>query len=204
MVIIENIEQGTESWLTLKAGIPSASEFDKILSPTGKVSTQAEKYRNQLIGERLLGIKPEGYKSQAMLEGQLKEDEARSLFSMLKGVECRQVAFCFEDDKRYGCSPDSLLDMTGLELKCPELHTHVQYLMDNKLPTCYIPQVQGSMLVSGYSHWFFMSYYPGLPELIIDVQRDDKYCAQLKVLLNEFCDNLDREYTKLEAQLRNR
>jgi predicted phage-related endonuclease len=203
MIIIDDIQQGTPGWMALKAGVPSASEFDKILSPTGKASTQAEKYRNQLIGERLLGTKPESYKSQAMIEGSLKEDEARALFSMLKGVECKQVAFCFENNKRYGCSPDAILDLSGLEIKCPELHTHVQYLMDAKLPTTYISQVQGSMLVSGYSHWFFMSYYPGLPELIIDVPRDDKYCAQLKVSLEMFCDELEKTYIKLEAQLRN-
>jgi predicted phage-related endonuclease len=201
MVIIDNIEQGTPEWMALKAGVPSASEFDKILSPTGKVSTQKEKYMNQLIGEKLLGIKPESYKSQAMIEGSLKEAEARALFAMLHGVECRQVAFCFEDNKRYGCSPDSLLDMTGLEIKCPEIHTHTKYLRDNKLPNDYISQVQGSMLVSGYSRWFFMSYYPGLPELIIEIPRDDKYCAQLKIELENFCDQLENEYQKLKVRL---
>jgi putative phage-type endonuclease len=201
MVIIENIEQGTEEWLKIKAGVPSASEADKILSPTGKASTQKDKYLNQLIGEKLLGIKPESYKSQAMIEGNLKEDEARSYFTITQGIDIKQVAFCFEDNKRYGISPDGLGDLTGLEIKCPELHTHVEYLRKGKLPTKYITQVQMSMLVSGYPNWWFMSYYPGLPELLINVPRDDAYCSKLKVALDDFCDELDREYKKfLEKQ----
>ena len=84
---------------------------------------------------------------------------------------------------------------TGLEIKCPKDHTHVGYLRSQKIPTKYIPQVQGSMLVTGFKSWYFMSYYPAMPPLIIEVKRDDEYIAKLKDALDEFCDKLD-EVTK--------
>jgi hypothetical protein len=89
------------------------------------------------------------------------------------------------------------MDSAGLEIKCPNLSTHVGYLLAGELPREYIPQVQGSMLVTGLSHWWFLSYYPNLPPLILKVQRDDKFCATLRVELEGFCERLDAVERKL-------
>jgi len=37
-VIIHEVEQNTPEWLTLRLGIPTASMFDKIVTPAGKFS----------------------------------------------------------------------------------------------------------------------------------------------------------------------
>ena len=34
-MIIHEVEQGSGDWLKLRLGIPTASEFDKIITPTG-------------------------------------------------------------------------------------------------------------------------------------------------------------------------
>jgi len=199
MKIIDTIDQLSEEWFEKRAGMPTASCFDQILTPTGRSSAQAKKYMYQLAGERITRTKTETYQSWAMQEGIEKEKRAILLFEMQMDVEVKKVALCMDDSERIGCSPDGLLDHSGLEVKSPLLHTHVEYRLSGKLPTIYIPQVQGSMLVTGYSHWYFMSYYPGLSPLIIDVPRDDEYCAALKVELDLFCQELDKITEKLRA-----
>jgi len=194
-----NCEQLSPEWFTAKCGTPSASGFDKIVTSKCEPSKQAEKYLYQLAGERITGIKEETHQTPAMARGVEMESEAKDLFRMIKEVEVKEVGLCYPDeDKRYLCSPDGILASSqGLEIKCPLLHTQVKYLLDNKLPTDYVQQVQGSMLVTGFQSWYFMSYYPGMPPLVIELPRDDGFCAKLKVELDMFCDQLDELETKL-------
>lgn len=198
-MIIETVEQGSDAWFALRAGIPTASNFGQIITPkTRKPSSQAKKYMHTLAGERITGAKAESFQSQWMERGIQVEAEARAMFSMLKDVEIEEVGLVYQDERRlWAASPDGLLNDPGLELKCPAMHTHVGYLLDGGIPRDYIPQVQGSMMITGYRSWWFYSYYPGLPPLIIRVERDDKFCATLTVLLEEFCEELDLIERKL-------
>ena len=198
MKIIE-CEQGSPEWHKLRLGRPSASCFDKIITTKGDRSKQAQNYLYQIAGERIAGEKVETYQNAAMQRGLELESEARQLFELIKGygVEVQQVGLCITDDDKASCSPDGLLPWEGLEIKCPLTHTHVGYLLKGELPSDYFQQVQGSMFVSGFDRWQFMSYYPGLPPLIIKVERDVKFCAQLKVALDEFCAELDDVTEKL-------
>ena len=52
MIILDH-EQGTEEWFAARLGKPSASNFGKLITATGKPSTSADGYINQLIAERL-------------------------------------------------------------------------------------------------------------------------------------------------------
>ena len=47
--------QRTPEWYTARLGVPSASNFEKIITPTGKPSTQIEGYTNRLIAEKITG-----------------------------------------------------------------------------------------------------------------------------------------------------
>ena len=198
MIKVSDILQGTEEWGSIKAGLPSASCFDRIITTKGEPSKSAKNYIYQLAGERIAGVKTETYQSYAMQRGIEMEEEARAYFELVMGAEVEQVGVIYHDERRFLCSPDGLLPNSGLEIKCPLIHTHVGYLLAGVLPSDYFQQVQGSMLVTGFSHWWFTSYYPGLPALIIDVQRDWDFTAKLKVALDEFCAELD----ELEKKLR--
>jgi len=200
MIIRDDIIQGESEWFALKAGVPGASSFDKILTPTGKASTQRKQYLYQLAGETITGLKMETYQSEAMKRGIELEHEARELFEMIYDTDVKQVGVCYKDEqKKYLCSPDGLMSDTGLEIKSPLIHTHVEYLLNNKLPTKYISQVQGSMLVTGFESWFFMSNYPGLKPLIIEVKRDEAYIAELESELDKFCLDLVVVVKKLKG-----
>ena len=198
-MIIEECEQYSGHWWAMRSGIPTASCFDQILTPKEmKPSKSQQKYMYTLAGERIAGINPETYTNAHMERGKELEEEARNYFQVVMNKNVRQVGLIFQDqDKRWSCSPDGLLETEGLEIKCPAMHTHIGYLLDGSLPREYIPQVQGSMMITGFSHWWFLSYYPGLKPLILKVPRDDKWCSALKVELDTFCKRLSEVEKKL-------
>lgn len=200
-MITVDVEQSSPEWLSLRAGLPTASGFDKIVTSKGEPSKSAKKYLYQLAGERLTGMPMETYQNAAMQRGQELEAEAREAYSFLTDNEVVPVGFCFRDEqKRYGCSPDGLIgEDGGLEIKCPTLAVAVEYLDYGKLPTDYYQQVQGSLFVTGRSYWDFLSYFPGLPPLLIRVKRDESFLQALECELDTFCENLDGLISRLTA-----
>lgn len=198
MIIIDCVQNSVE-WHTHRIGIPTASNFDKIVTSKGEPSKQRKKYMYQLAGERILGKAEETYQNGSMLRGQELENEARNLYQMLTDEEVKKIGFCLVGGKfKYGSSPDSFVgEDGGLEIKCPNLSTHVQYLMDGDLPTDYFQQVQGNMLVTGRKWWDFASYYPGLKPLVFRVYREEKFILALKDELEKFCQELDEIVKKI-------
>lgn len=192
---IVDVEQRSPEWFEARLLTPTASQFGNILTPTGKAPTasKVENYRNTLLAEWLAGGEVESYQSQWMTRGIDLEGQAREAFTFLTDLEVREVGFCVNDEPHpIGCSPDGLIgDDGGLEIKCPAPHTHVKYLLDQKLPTEYVPQVQGSMLVTGADYWYFMSFHPRMDPLLIKVERDGEYIALLSEALASFVERLE-------------
>ena len=186
-------EQQTAEWFAERCGIPSASNFDKIITTSGEPSKSRLKYMYQLAGERIIGIREEGFSNDAMKRGVEMESEARYLYEMLYDVKIEQVGLCFPDEKKLvACSPDGLVGEDGLiEIKCPNLATHVGYIVDKKLPTEYFQQLQGQLFVTGRAWVDFVSYYPGLKPLIIRATRDEKFIKALASELELFCQQLN-------------
>lgn len=190
-MIIVDCEQGTEQWEQLKIGVLSSSKFDKIITPTGKKSTQAKDLMNTLLAEWVICKKTKTKQTKEMTRGIELESEARELYEFIKDIKTKQVGFCFKDERRLvGCSPDCLFNRTGLEIKSPNPGTHVGYLLGGGLPLKYIPQVQGSMYVTGYSSWQFMSYSPGIEPFIIKVERDNEYIKIMDEMITAFIDKM--------------
>jgi hypothetical protein len=198
MIPMWDIEQGTDLWFEEKAGKPGASSFDKIITTKGEPSKTRTDYIFELSAERIIGRQADGYTNAAMARGTAMEPEGRALFEFIKGVELKQVGLVYRDDsRRVLCSPDGLLDIAGFEQKNPLAKTHAKYLFSDKLPTEYFQQVQGSMWICGFESWWFMSNYPGMPPLIIEVHRDEKWISTLAVIMDEFLDELDGVHQKL-------
>src|SRR5438552_3022329 len=109
-MIVLDMPQGSESWVEARLGVPSASCFAKIVSPTGKPSAQADAYLAALLAERLTGLPcVTDADTPWMQRGGTMEDEARRYYAMLYDVEPRRVGFILNDGLRAGCSPDSLV-----------------------------------------------------------------------------------------------
>ena len=104
---ISNCIQGSDEWFKIRCGVPSSSNFDKIVTTKGEPSKQAEKYGYKLAGEAIAGKAEETYKNAAMERGTILEDEARQLYQIVNDVEVEQVGFCKLEG--FGCSPDGLV-----------------------------------------------------------------------------------------------
>ena len=172
-MIIHNVEQGSPAWWDLRIGIPTASEFDKILTPAKlEPSKSVDGYINKLLGEWLRGKPDEGFESDWMKRGKETEEEARNYYAFHTGQEVQKVGFCLAG--HFGCSPDGLVgDDGGLEIKCPSPGIHVGYILDGRVPLDYRLQILGSLLVTGCKWWDFISYHPDIEPLIIRTwQRD--------------------------------
>jgi len=199
--IINTIVQGFPEWFQLKAGIPSAGSFSKIITSRGEPSKQATDYLYQLAAEKITGEHEQGYSNSfmdAMLE---RESESKAYYELVTGETVEQVGFIFNDDRSCGCSPDGLINRSyGLEMKNVLPKTQVKYLLEDRVPTDYVPQVQGGIFVTKFEKWAFMSYCPGLPHLIIDCEPDPRFQTALKELLEKFCFDLARIVKKLKER----
>lgn len=206
--------QYTPEWWEARRGRPTASEFDKILTPTGKRSAQAKRYAARLATE-LVNLSPTAFSDRrigtpAMEAGRRSEPDARRFYSLLRGTDVQQVGFVVSACGRFGCSPDGLVGLEAadagqdeqnglllpwveaeaaglLELKCPLLETHAEYRVegDDYLPGEYKPQVHGQLLVTGLPWVDFLSYAEGLDAHLVRVVPDD-YTRLLAEALDEF------------------
>lgn len=202
MIECPDIKQGSEEWFKLRAGVITASNFDKIITSTGSPSKQAQKYIYQTAGEAILGTQEEGYSNTWMERGKELEPKARGLYVLKTGKEVRQVGFCFKDEKKIvGCSPDGLIDPDGvLEIKCPKLSTHTEYIDKDKLPVKYQRQVQGVLYVTGRKYCDFFSYYPGMKTFHITVERDEVFIKQLHAEIEKWVIKLNLIIKKLRME----
>ena len=200
-MITLDVVQGTPEWFAARAGVPSASCFDKVVTSKGERSKQREKYLYQLAAEKVTGIKEESFQSEAMRRGIEMEAEARSFYELNRDVEVSIVGFCYPNEhKMVGCSPDGLVGDGGMvEIKCPASYTHVGYMLDSEtLVGEYFQQVQGQLFITGRDWCDLISYYPGLKPVIVRVGRDNKFCLKLADELTALCDDLNKVVEKIK------
>jgi len=187
---IYNMEQGTPEWFMARRGVPSASNFKKIITAKKwELSSSAEVYAVDLVAEVAQGGAPEAIKSYCspdMEHGTETEPEARNYYNLLGFGDVTEVGFVVDSLGRFGCSPDGLVgEEGGLELKCPKLSTQAKRLWQGTLPDEYKAQVHGSMIITGRKWWDFMSYAIGLPPFIIRVYPDE-FTAALRSCMSQF------------------
>jgi hypothetical protein len=199
-MVIHEVEQGSLEWMALRAGIPTASELDALLTPLWKIKTGdgPQTYLEKKLAEWWQGGPLPGFSGAfATEQGTILEQEARPWFSLEYKVDIKRVGFITTDDGLFGCSPDGLLDKEGLEIKCPEAHTHVGYLLDGVLPKDYMAQVHGGMYVTGFESWKFVSYRRNFPQLVLTVERDDKIQGHIAEALDLFQERFEEGKAKL-------
>ena len=177
---IIDCEQGSDEWLSARLGVPSASQFSKIVTGKGGKSTQVEAYINQLVAEELTGETTFVYVNEHMKRGTELEPDARELYEALTGNAVQELGFCLHDTVNAGCSPDGLVgEDGGLEIKCPAPATHVEWVKAGVVPSKHLQQIMGCLWITGRSWWDFMSYHPTMKPLIVRVERDEEYIAAL-------------------------
>jgi len=199
--IIEGL-QGTPEWLAFRCGSVGASSISKIVTSTGKASTQRKGYLYQMAAETITKEKTETYSNKNMEDGLAREQETLDAFSFVTGIQIRPVSLIKSGDGlAYHCSPDSIrVDKEeGVEVKSVLPATQVKYLDKGILPTEYRLQCQGSLMVTGWNIWHFFSYHPSLPPLHVIVKRDEKLITVIKEEIQKFINDLDELVARLNA-----
>ena len=146
-IVYENIYQRSEAWFKLRAGRLTASNFKRLLTPTGKKPQPRTHQERGPWGELIIDLccsflRPDEIKWEGNRhtdQGEELEPEARDEFRTITGMTVKEVGFVLCQDGPVGCSPDGLIVdqsgdyMAGLEIKCPLSKTHALYLLNGEL-----------------------------------------------------------------------
>ena len=190
-----DVEQNSAEWMALRAGVPTASEFGKLITGTGKVSAQAGDYAAKLAADAYAGKATESWEgNQHTRLGHEREPMAAAYYEFMTGRVCEPVGFVTCGPA--GCSPDRLVADDGvLEIKSLMGKEHVKvlayYAKHQRPPPDYFPQCQGEMLVTCRAWNDLLYFHPDLPSLIIRIERDDEYIALLETAIADVCQKRD-------------
>ena len=185
MIILDH-EQGTEEWLAARRGKPSASMFSKLITMTGKPSSSAQGYIDELVAEVITG-ETEHFSNSHTERGTALEPEARESYEFITDNEVLECGFIVDPTFSYGCSPDGLVtengqSVGGLEIKCPAAKTQASYWRDPTLAVKkYWCQIQGCMWLTGRDWWDLFTYHPKMPHVLVRVDRDDEFIEKMAV-----------------------
>ena len=210
-----HVAQNTAEWLQIRCGRITASRIaDVIAKPSinkdgkerktkyGEMACKT-KYRKELVAERLSGRCAEHYVSPAMDHGSEMERYARAAYEVATGADVEQIGFVLHGNMDFaGASPDSLVDSDGgLEIKCPNTETHLDWMDAGVVPEEYRPQMYWGMGCTGREWWDFLSFDDRLPDglriFCKRLERDDKIIAEMEYAVMEFNAEIEAVCQKL-------
>mgnify|MGYP003626839002 FL=1 len=201
------MQQLSTEWFAAKLGKISASRCSDIVATNkGKTAASRENYLIELILQRMTGKRDEGFTNAAMEHGIKTEAEARGVYGLTNNCEITQVAFLDHPTiPMAGASPDGIINDTNgmLEIKCPTQKTHMQYLLNKKIPRSYITQMNFQLACSPESEYVdFCSYDNRFPDhlqlLTIRHNRDSEAILELEKEVTLFSDELTERQQQLE------
>lgn len=202
-MIEHDVKQGEAAWIALRLGIPTASEFYKIITPLGKLSKSEtmRKYAHRLIAEKILGYPLESLEGLEHIErGKELEPLAVKHYEFVRDLETKKIGFVTTDDGEIGVSPDRMVHEYGLvEIKCPAPNTQIGYLVDG-FDEKYKPQVQGQLYVTERIWNDCVIFSQVFPTEIIRVERDDAYIDLLAAGLRQFIEIKQEMWDTLRAK----
>lgn len=210
-MIIHDCEQLSPEWWSLRAGVPTASDFSRIITAKDGLPSKSQQAYAEELAKDLQCQNPNYFTELGkplnvhVQRGRNLEEEAVAWYAMTRRVDVEKVGFVTTDCKRFGCSPDSLiLDratkryLGGVEIKCPAKDKHEANVKKGVLPLEYKAQVHGCLAVTGLPYWIFLEYCPDstVPTLCLKVE-PDAFTEALKVQLEAFWLILEAEKAKL-------
>jgi len=170
---IHDVQQKTDEWFKLRLGRPTASEFRRVITAAGKPSASRHGYACELAAERYAGIALNTWSGNLDIDrGRFLEEDGLKAYGFQTGADLQRVGFITDDEMRFGCSPDALVDEDGgAEVKCVKAENHVEAIVrfqeDGSCDPDYVQQIQGCLLVTGRKWWDLIHYHAHLPMLVI-------------------------------------
>jgi len=190
------IDQRSEEWYMARLGKVTASRVSDVMSVTkAGPSASRKSYMIELLCQRLTCKADDGYASAAMRRGVDIEPIARSAYEIDQGVMTVETGLVMHPSGiAFGASPDGLVCDDGLvEIKCPNVSTHVDFLINGKPKNEYVWQMQAQMACTGRKWCDFVSFDDRLHDELqyrrVRVMRDDdkisKMMSEIVIFLKE-------------------
>jgi hypothetical protein len=205
-MIVHNVEQRTPEWYALRLGIPTASEFSKLIQADGKPSKSLSTYALTLAAELFAGKPLDVFEGTAWTDrGKELEAEALRLYAFATDYPLTPVGFVTDDAKNAGCSPDALVNGDGLaEVKCLKAENHIKAILYHQkhghCPPDYVQQTQGQLLLCERQWCDLIFYHPELPLLTIRQEANSEIQNALIEGISEVRAERDRVFAALRAQ----
>lgn len=196
---VHNVNQGSVDWAILRAGVPTASEMNNLLTDSLEVrkGEMPRTYVAKKLAEWWTGGPLAEFNNFDCEQGSILEQEAIPFLELEFNTSLQRVGFITTDDGKAGCSPDAMTNASGIECKCPRIETHIRYLLNGTVPKEYLPQIHASMFVTGFDRWMFVSYRRRLPMLCLEVEADADAQLAIGDALESFWFNFEEGKKKL-------
>jgi putative phage-type endonuclease len=201
------IEQGSPEWFRARYGNASASRIADVIAKTKSgYSASRQNYLTQLVLERF-GIFEEPYNSEAMQHGTDTEPFARATYELNNSVMVEEVGYILHPTiPKSGASPDGKVNDGLLEIKCPCSKVHFEYLLGDRIPPKYIPQMAWQMACTGALWCDFVSFDNRVPEGLqyfqVRYMRDDEYIKMLEEEVTQFLIEVELKFIQLKARIK--
>ena len=182
-------EQNTPEWFEARTGLITCSEFNQLLA-----KGQGKTRRSLLLkkaAERITGNTETEYENQHMIRGKEQEAIARELYIEQTGIAITKCGFM--KNGNVGYSPDGLINDDGLiEIKSRLAYIQADILLNDKVPSENMAQIQGGLWISGRKYLDYISYCPGMPLFIKRVFPDADFISNLQIEINKFEEELQK------------
>lgn len=201
------MEQRTEEWFEARMGCVTASRTADVMAQTKSgYSASRANYMAELICEKLTGQRQGGFSSAAMQFGTETEPQARMAYEIMTGATVVETGFVLHPEiAGFGASPDGLIGDDGLiEIKCPNTATHIETLLNDKVPAKYITQMHVQMLCTGRRWCDFVSFDPRLPVdmqmFVRRVEFDEAFAKTIIAEVQKFIAEMETKIEQLKAR----
>lgn len=187
IIIHRGIDQGSDAWLQIRRGVLTASEMDRVLTPTLKAANNDKSRAHvwEIAAQRITGRVEPTYLGDAMLRGHEEEQRAREIYDLLI-APTDTVGFITNTRHGFtlGASPDWLVGVDGgAEVKSRSQRFQVQTTVENAaqgtIPAEYMLQVQTQLLVTERAWWDFCSFSSGMHMTVTRVYPDAEIHAAI-------------------------
>lgn len=197
-----DLVQGTQSWLEARKGKITGTRLKDVL----KTDNLPAIY--EMIAELGSDEIEETFVNKAMQRGKDCEPIAREMYEVITGNTIEEVGFCVAFDNDYlALSPDGFTpDRLGaIEIKSPSTSTHVKYILGDRVPTEYLPQVLTYFLVNEKLEYLdFVSFddrYKPKPIWIKRVTRVElqEQLDETRAKVDKFVAKFEKYYAKINS-----
>ena len=200
------MEQRTEEWFSARLGKVTASRVADVLSKIKSGESASRKnYKMELVVQRLTNKVGESFTNAAMEWGTEQEPFARMAYEAHTGTFVKEEGFVDHPTiEGFGCSPDGIVGEGLIEIKAPNTANHIETVLENKVPSKYIPQMQCQMACTGAKWCDFVSFDPRVPEdlqlFVVRVERDQEYIDAMEVEVKQFLSEVLDLFNQLKAR----